>query len=72
MDGADGIRSDLLQAGGHRVDPGHVHQLSARDLDHFLSSAFGRLPKTCERFETMGIVSCLGQTTQVCNCYFQV
>jgi hypothetical protein len=26
MDGDDGIESDALQAGGHRFDPGHVHQ----------------------------------------------
>ena len=26
MDGADGIESDALQAGGRRFDPGHVHQ----------------------------------------------
>jgi hypothetical protein len=26
MDGADGIKSDALQAGGHRFDPSHVHQ----------------------------------------------
>ena len=28
MDGADGIKSDALQAGGRRFDPGHVHQLA--------------------------------------------
>ena len=26
MEGADGIKSRALQAGGHRFDPGHVHQ----------------------------------------------
>ena len=53
MDGADGIKSGALQAGGHRFDPGHVHQnftplllaiyaaTSASDFDEVFFGAFG-------------------------------
>src|SRR2546426_2127447 len=34
VDGAVGEDSGSLQAGGHRFDPGHVHQLNPRSLNH--------------------------------------
>src|SRR5271168_2559194 len=43
MDGADGIRSDALQAGGHRFDPGHVHQIANKNADFLRHSSRFRL-----------------------------
>jgi hypothetical protein len=42
MNGVDGIESDALQAGGHRFDPGHVHQ-SFLALRHVQRSCIGRM-----------------------------
>jgi hypothetical protein len=54
MDGADGINSDASRAGGHRFDPGHVHQhLPA--FQALTNSAVGRLRQIWERLGTIRI-----------------
>ena len=39
------MRALVLQAGGRRFEPGHVHQPSACNFNHLLIRPFGHFPK---------------------------